>query len=110
MTRTIKRKSSLYVRELSTKYKALVTLHTGTVSESIVHPREVFGAAILGNCSGIIIAHNHPSGTLTPSRQDLETTMRPVDAGKIIGIPIIDHIIIGFNSANYYSLKEEGHI
>lgn len=153
MTKTIKRKSSLYVRELSTKYKALKTpvtqlnspqtvadflkdkigneckenfvvlgvnnknevmifskISTGTVSESIVHPREVFGAAILGNCSGIIISHNHPSGTLTPSRQDITTTKRLKEAGEIMGIPVIDHIIIGFNSDNYYSFKEEGGI
>ena len=84
----------------------------GTVSEAIVHPREVFISAIMTKASGVIIAHNHPSGNTTPSRQDIDTTKRLVDGGKIIGIPVMDHIIVGFNNdiRNYYSMKENGFI
>ena len=83
----------------------------GTVSEAIIHPREVFIAAIMTKASGIIIAHNHPSGVIMPSAEDRTTTSRLCEAGKIIGIPLIDHIIVGFdNNGSYYSMKENGYI
>lgn len=78
----------------------------GTLNSSLVHPREVFKAAILGNAASIIIAHNHPSGDTTPSSEDINITTRLKEAGKIIGIDVLDHIVIGFN--NYISLKEKG--
>ena len=74
----------------------------GSLSASIVHPREVFKAAILNNAASIILAHNHPSGDPEPSREDIETTKRLVEAGKIIGIEVLDHIIIG---KKYLSMK-----
>ena len=74
----------------------------GSLSASIVHPREVFKAAILNNAASIILAHNHPSGDPEPSREDIETTKRLVEAGKIIGIEVLDHIIIG---EKYLSMK-----
>lgn len=77
----------------------------GTVSETIIHPREVFRFAILKNNSSLIIVHNHPSGKLVPSINDTNTTKRLIEAGKIIGILVIDHIIIGTES-DYYSYKE----
>ncbi|HQO40299.1 MAG TPA: DNA repair protein RadC, partial [Spirochaetota bacterium] len=80
----------------------------GTITEAIVHPREVFRDAIREGGSGIIVTHNHPSGVLTPSRQDIETTKRLVDAGRIIGIPVIDHIIL--TNLSFYSMKENGYI
>ena len=85
----------------------------GTVSEAVVHPREVFIPAIMTKASGVIVAHNHPSGTMEPSRQDIETTKRLVEAGKILGIPVVDHIIVGFNNSTierYYSLKEHNYM
>ena len=78
----------------------------GTLNSSLVHPREVFKPAILGNSSSIIIAHNHPSGDTSPSNEDIRITERLKEAGKIIGIELIDHLIIGRNK--YTSLKEEG--
>jgi DNA repair protein RadC len=86
--------------------KSLISI--GTVSESIVHPREVFRDAIREGGSAIIISHNHPSGILTPSREDIITTERLVEAGRIIGIPLLDHIIVSGRS--YYSMKESGEI
>ena len=82
----------------------------GTVSETIVHPREVFRSAVKPLASGIIIAHNHPSGNVAPSKQDIETTTRIEAAGKIMGIPLIDHIIVGFDTHEYYSMKENGYM
>lgn len=82
----------------------------GTVSEAIVHPREVFRSAVKPLASGIIIAHNHPSGSVQPSRQDIETTKRIHEAGKIMGIPLMDHIIVGFDTQEFYSMKENGYL
>ncbi len=80
----------------------------GTVSEAIVHPREVFRDAIRESGAAVIIAHNHPTGEASPSREDISTTGRLVEAGKIVGIPVLDHVII--TNASYYSFKEGGHI
>ena len=80
----------------------------GTVSETIVHPREVFREAIKEGGSAIIITHNHPSGILTPSNEDIKTTERISEAGRIIGIPMLDHVIVTDNA--YYSMKEGGYL
>lgn len=83
----------------------------GTITEAIVHPREVFIPAVMTKASGVIVAHNHPSGNNLPSRQDIETTKRLEEAGNIMGIPLVDHIIVGFNNAgDFYSMKENGYI
>lgn len=86
--------------------KTLVSV--GTINEAIIHPREVFVDAIKEGGSGIIAVHNHPSGSSKPSREDIETTKRMVEAGKILGIPLIDHIII--TSTSYESLRDSGFI
>ena len=78
----------------------------GSLSSAIVHPREVFKAAILNNAASIVLAHNHPSGDPEPSREDIETTHRLVTAGNILGINVLDHIIVG--DGKYISLKEHG--
>lgn len=78
----------------------------GTINSSLVHPREVFKTAILGNSSSIIVAHNHPSGDPLPSKEDIDITQRLKEAGRIIGIDLIDHVIIGED--RYVSLKEKG--
>ncbi|MBU3097674.1 JAB domain-containing protein [Clostridium sp. DSM 17811] len=83
------------------------TISIGSLNASIVHPREVFKVAILSNSASVILAHNHPSGDTTPSSEDVSITKRLVEAGKIIGIPIIDHIVIG-KEFSYCSLKEKG--
>ena len=93
---------------LNTKNK-IVGVHTisiGSLNASIVHPREVFKAALLNNAASIILAHNHPSGDPEPSREDIEVTHRLVNAGNILGIKVLDHIIIG--DGRYISLKEQG--
>jgi len=88
------------------KITAIHTIGIGTLESLLLHPREVFKAAILSNASGMIIAHNHPSGDPEPSKNDINITKRLVEAGQILGINIIDHIIVGDES--YTSFREEG--
>lgn len=78
----------------------------GSLNTCIVHPREVFKPAILNNAAGIILFHNHPSGDCTPSSQDIDVTRRMHDAGEMIGIEVLDHIITGFHGT-FKSMKEE---
>lgn len=77
----------------------------GSLNSSIVHPREVFLEAIKLSSASIILCHNHPSGDTTPSQEDINITKRLIEAGKIIGIEVLDHIIIG--DVNYLSFKEK---
>lgn len=76
---------------------SIETISLGSLNGSLVHPREVFRIAIAANAAGIILAHNHPSGDPTPSREDLELTRRLKEAGKVIGIEVLDHVITGPN-------------
>ncbi len=78
----------------------------GTLNMSVVHPREVFENAIRHSCAQIVISHNHPSGDPNPSDEDTELTHRLLEAGKILGIEIIDHVIVAKES--YYSFQEHG--
>lgn len=74
-----------------------VIISSGTLNASIVHPREVFRLAITESCASIILLHNHPSGNVEPSKEDIKITKQLVEAGKIIDIKVLDHIIIGGN-------------
>lgn len=85
------------------------TVSIGCLNSSIVHPREVFKVAILSNSASIIVYHNHPSGDIKPSKDDINITQRLKESGKILGIDLIDHIIVGSNEM-YYSFKEKGNI
>ncbi len=82
------------------------TISTGTLTTSLVHPREVFKEALTHSAASVILAHNHPSGDPEPSEDDLKITKKLVESGKILGIEVIDHIIIGKNS--FYSFREKG--
>ena len=86
----------------------LKTISVGTLTSSIADPREVFQAAIEGAAAGVILVHNHPSGDPTPSAEDFALTRRMVKAGKIMNIPVLDHIVLGYDK--FISLKEEGMI
>jgi len=91
---------------LNTKHK-IVAVHEisrGTLNGSMVHPREVFKPAVLHNAAAIICFHNHPSGDPKPSKEDVDITKRLIEAGKIMGIEILDHIIV--SDEGYASLKE----
>jgi DNA repair protein RadC len=80
----------------------------GTLNQSLVHPREVFAPAIEKRCASIIVAHNHPSGVLTPSSEDIEVTNRLKESAKILGIELLDHVI--FTKDGFLSLNEQGMI
>lgn len=95
---------------LNTKNKVIgkKQIFVGTVDSSLVSSREVFYAAVQHMAANIIIVHNHPSGNPTPSREDEEATKRLAQAGKILNIPVLDHIIIG--KQGYCSFKEKGYL
>lgn len=81
------------------------TLFIGTLNASLVHPREVFKEAIKNSAAKIILVHNHPSNNTTPSKKDIEFTTTIKELGIKLGIPLIDHLIIGYN--NYYSIIDD---
>jgi len=93
---------------LNTKFRIIGKkyIFKGTLNSSVVHPREVFREAVRSSAAAIICVHNHPSGDPTPSQEDLEVTERLVEAGHLMGIEIVDHLIIG--DQTYYSLREHG--
>jgi DNA repair protein RadC len=82
------------------------TVSHGTLSSSLVHPREVFKAAILDNAFGLIVAHNHPAGSRKPSIEDRMTTKQLIASGKLLGVPVIDHLIIT-PAGDWTSVREE---
>ncbi|OXS80534.1 RadC family protein [Domibacillus enclensis] len=84
------------------------TLFIGSLNASIVHPREVFKEAFRRSAASIVCLHNHPSGDPAPSREDIDVTKRLVECGKILGIDVLDHLIIG--EKKYVSLKEKGYL
>lgn len=86
--------------------KKISEISVGSLNSSIVHPREVFSEAVANLASSVILVHNHPSGESEPSREDISLTNRLDECGKILGIKILDHIIIG--DGVFYSFKEEG--
>ena len=101
-------KESFFVILLNSAMKRILDFEVsrGTLDASLVHPREVFNVAVRNLAKGIIVMHNHPSGELKPSEEDIKTTERLVESGKILEIPVYDHLIISENS--YYSFRENG--
>ncbi|TYO95504.1 JAB domain-containing protein [Desulfallas thermosapovorans] len=102
-------REQFWIACLDTRHQptALHAVSIGTLSQTVVHPRELFKAAIIANAAAVILYHNHPSGDPEPSRQDIEITERLVKAGEILGIQVLDHLVIGSNG-KYVSLKERG--
>ncbi|MDB2152503.1 JAB domain-containing protein [Clostridium butyricum] len=103
-------REELIVACLNTKNEvnSVNVVSIGSLNNSVVHPREVFKAAILSNAASIVIIHNHPSGDATPSNEDKEITLRIKESGIILGIKLLDHIIIGNDV--YYSFKEHDEV
>lgn len=83
-------------------------ISVGSLTASVVHPREVFKVAIQQTAASMILVHNHPSGDPTPSREDIAITNRLVEVGRLMDIPVLDHVVLG--NDNYISLKEKGMI
>ncbi|MDB8460424.1 JAB domain-containing protein [Turicibacter sanguinis] len=86
----------------------ITVVSVGSLNKAIVHPREVFKTAILSNAASIMAFHNHPSGETTPSQQDIQLTNRLYEAGELLGIKLLDHLIIG--DGTFTSLKEKGYL
>ena len=102
------RQENFWVLLLNNKHRLLrrIRVTRGIANKSLVHPREVFREAIRENACAVVLAHNHPSGDPEPSLEDIRITNRLVDAGKIIGIQVLDHIILG--SERHYSFADDG--
>lgn len=92
---------------LNTKHHVLgvETVSVGGLSSSVVHPRDIFKSPVRRNAAAVILAHNHPSGDPTPSREDIDVTKRLAEAGKLLGIEVLDHIVVGDN--RYVSFREK---
>lgn len=105
-----KQKECLLLLILDSKNRVLSEelLSVGTINSSIADPREIFLSALRKNGVSILLLHNHPSGDPTPSKEDIITTSRIIDAGKLLGVSLNDHIIIGQNT--YISLRADGYI
>ena len=104
-------KESLVVAFLNTKNRVIdyEQVSIGTINSSVIHPREVFRNAILNKAVSVLLCHNHPSGNLTPSPEDLAVTKSLKEAGEMLGIPVVDHIIItGLNRQDVYSFRAQG--
>jgi DNA repair protein RadC len=95
---------------LDTKNQVLreEVISIGSLNANIVHPREVFKAALIESCASVILSHNHPSGDPTPSREDIAVTEKLIEGGKLLGIDVLDHVVIG--EGRYVSLKDEGYV
>jgi DNA repair protein RadC len=95
---------------LNSKNKVIKKMHIseGSLNSSVVHPREVFAPAILHHAAAIFVGHNHPSGDPTPSKEDRMLTDALVQTGRILGIPVIDHVVIG--DGTYFSFREHGYL
>ena len=88
--------------------KEIHVVSIGILNRSLVHPREVFSRAIKCNAAALGVAHNHPSGSVEPSSEDREVTRRLKEAGEILGISLLDHLV--FSTQGYYSFMEEGQL
>ena len=99
-----------YTVHLNTRNRVLAVelVSVGSLNASLVHPREVFRKAIADGAASIVVAHNHPSGETDPSEDDLRITRRLKDAGEIIGIELLDHVIVA--NGSWSSLREERHL
>jgi DNA repair protein RadC len=100
----------VFLLDMKNRVKAWNLVSLGTLNSSLVCPREVFRAACVSSAASVIVAHNHPSGDPTPSADDLRVTQQLIAAGKVLGIPVLDHIILGSEAVTppgYVSLRDK---
>ena len=106
------KQETFWLLPLNAKYRILgepLAITRGLLDASLVHAREVFREAILASAAAVILAHNHPSGDPTPSREDLAVTRKLVSAGTLLGIPVLDHVVLGSNAPlplPYHSMRD----
>ncbi len=101
-------RENLWLACLDTKNRVncLAQIAVGSLNAAIVHPREVFKTALLANAATVIVLHNHPSGDPAPSAEDKAITKRLVEAGQLLGVRVLDHIIVG--DGEFYSFADQG--
>lgn len=99
----------VFLANLNTKNQIInmSVISQGTISQSLLHPREIFNKAILSNASGVMLFHNHPSGDITPSKQDKEITEKIAFSGELLGVKLLDHVIVGAGNSEYFSFAKE---
>lgn len=99
----------VFLANLNTKNQIInmSVISQGLINQSLLHPREIFNKAILSNASGVMLFHNHPSGDITPSKQDKEITEKIAFSGELLGIKLLDHIIVGAGNFAYFSFAKE---
>jgi DNA repair protein RadC len=105
-----RKKEYFYAVLLDNKHRTIreITVSEGTLTSSLVHPREVFGPAVRESAASVILVHNHPSGDPAPSREDDAITRRLVEVGALLGLAVLDHVIVG--EKRYYSFADEGRL
>ena len=96
----------MFALDTKNKIIGVFTVSTGSLNASIVHARDVFQRAILSNAASVILVHNHPSGDPAPSPEDVELTRKLVEAGRVMDVAVLDHVVIG--DGRFVSLKERG--
>lgn len=82
----------------------------GTINAALTEPRELLKASLLSNAANVIMIHNHPSGNLTPSKQDISLTNRMIEVFSLMGMPLLDHVIVGGDNKSFYSMKQKGEV
>jgi DNA repair protein RadC len=102
------RKEHVVALYLNARHQELLfeTVSIGTLTASLIHPREVFAPALAARAASVLVAHNHPSGDATPSPEDCEITRRLCRAGELLGVPLLDHLIIA--EEGWFSFRERG--
>ncbi len=98
----------VFLLNVKNKIIAKEVISLGILDGSLIHPREVYKAAVCAGAASILVAHNHPSGDPSPSGQDREVTSRLKEAGKILGIPLVDHVIVGAGTHEHFSFRSTG--
>ncbi|MCE2422908.1 MAG: DNA repair protein RadC [Gemmatimonadetes bacterium] len=103
-----RRQEEFWVMYLDAQYRIMLErrLTVGILNQGIIHPREVFAPAVAVQCASLVMAHNHPSGDPEPSAQDVAVTSRMVESGRLLGIPVWDHVVLG--ERGYVSLRARG--
>jgi DNA repair protein RadC len=103
----------VFLLDRKNRVKGWHLVSLGTVDASLVHPREVFRAACVASAASVIVAHHHPSGDPSPSAEDVKITRQLVAAGQVLGIPVLDHVVIGEESVfppGYMSMRDKGYL
>jgi len=98
----------MFMLNAKNRILGFVEISVGSLNATVVHPRDAYRAAVIQGANAVIVAHNHPSGDPTPGREDRECTQRLAQAGKILGIALLDHIVVGEDG--YYSFADKGQL